>query len=610
VKRCERIFASPHDPFRIWVCTAQGIMETRDDGVQWRLMPGTARDQVGRIEDVSFAPAQAGVILLGSRDKGVLRSDDDGATWRTIGTIESGLAALQIVRLGTSPSDRSGRIWYAAHGDAAPGVSKSIDGGATWFTISPQLYAEDLLLDGQEILITAHSTKEQDLWSVYKSDDCGGSWLEALRDVKPTATGTSRSTLGSLWLGALKGRLLHRLPSGAHKRTAPWSPVGPQEGTWASIFGTTRGADELMFAYDPRTLGLLASKDGFATWWAENDGLFVARLVKDGANVCASANGRSFYASINGQLYIGRTPTQPGPLLTSFAVDPAIVTVTGTGKVRFTVRVQPADETPDAKIAAIQVRSGALNLPLLDDGAHDDGAAGDGLFAGSVEAKEDFLQGNFKAEDRWNIPGQVLMDVVAVDTKNRLTVEKLPFSFRAKPQQMIFWDGEAVNWGGRMANARRGAPQGKFDSRSGIIFDIDAEAHGGARCLHVVAWRGPWLTGWGLDYYGKNLSDMDHLVFWIKASSRTTRDLQVLLTDAPGHENDARQSQAVWLIKDGFLTELTESYQRVRIPVARLVTRTGFDLTLCNGIAFGGADANGHNVFVDDIAFENGPPQP
>ena len=74
---------------------------------------------------------------------------------------------------------------------------------------------------------------------------------------------------------------------------------------------------------------------------------------------------------------------------------------------------------------------------------------------------------------------------------------------------------------------------GKFDASGGIIFEIEAEAHGGQRCLHVVALHGPWLTGWGQDYDGRDLTDTDRLVFWIKATMATRRDLKVVLTDAP-----------------------------------------------------------------------------
>ncbi|MBA2482532.1 MAG: hypothetical protein H0V44_17855 [Planctomycetes bacterium] len=609
VKRCERIFPDPHDPFRVWVCTAQGIVETSDDGATWRTLPNTGAEQLGRISDVLHAPSRAGVILIATRDRGIFRSDDDGVTWRSNGTTGSGLAALQVVRLGTPPFDRSGRIFYAAHGDAAPGISKTIDGGTTWFTVAGHLFSEDLLLDGQEILVTGHSAKEQDLWSVYQSDDCAGSWLETMRDVRPTACGTSRSTISAIWLGALKGRILHRSPAGAHKATAAWTAVGPDQASWASIFGTPGSdpAHDTLFAYDPRALGLIASNDGFATWRSENSGLFVGRLVKEGANVCATANGRSFYAAINGQLYVGRTAPDEGPVLARFRVSPRVVRIATAAKAVFSATVRPMDATPDAKVMAVQVQLDGFRLPLLDDGAHDDGDAGDGVFAAAVDLKEDFLRRDWRPEFRWRVPGQVLLHVSATDATNLRSVGTLPMTVLPRPATTIFWDGEGARWGGRLAHARRGAPDGKFDSRAGIIFDIDAEAHSGARCLHVVAWKGPWLTGWGLDYYGRNLTDQDVLVFWIKATSRTSRDLQVLLTDAPGHENDARPSEAVWLIKDGFLSELTETYQQVRIPMTRFLTRSGFNLEMCNGIAFGGSDANGHNVFVDDIAFECSP---
>ena len=607
VKRSERVFASPHDAFRVLVCAPQGIMETLDDGVSWNPLPNSGREQLGRVSDLLFSPVNANVLLLASRDKGVFRSNDNGKTWQSVGTVERGLKTLHVVRLGCSSYDRSGRTFYAAHGDAALGMSKTVDGGATWFTIAENMYIEELLTEGREVLMAGHSKQEQDLWSVYQSHDGGQSWLEVVRDIRPTVSGVSRSLVGSAWFGVLKGRLLHRPPP---KREDEWSQVGPDEGAWASIFSTVgRKADmDVMYAYDPFKHGLVASKNNFKTWWPENKGLFVGRLVKDGANICTTANGKSFYASINSQLYIGRLMGSEGPTFSHFNVSPPIVSFAESAKVTFTARVAPLDKDPKSQLKLVQVNltpvKGPPHLDLLDDGQHGDGAANDGLYANTYEMKGDLLKDWWTPEKRWGLPGMVMLDIFAKDGKNRLATEKLPFSVYAKPETAVFWNGDEVRWGSRMADARRAPAVGRFDSRNGIIFEIEEEAHAGQRCLHVVALRGPWITGWGQEHQGKNVTDASHLSFWIKASCATRRDLKVLLTDTPGGENDARHSDAVWLIKDGFLKELTTVYQRVRIPVPRLAGRTGFYLDLCGGIAFGGDDPNGHNFYVDDIAFE------
>ncbi|MBI3830057.1 MAG: hypothetical protein HY291_11100 [Planctomycetes bacterium] len=611
VKRAEKVFPSPHEPYRVWVCTPQAIMETLDEGATWKALPNSGREQFGHISDAYFSPLSDRVILLGSREKGVFRSNDNGQTWQNSGTTKTGLKSDQVVRLCGHPLDRSGRTFYAAHGDAAPGISKSLDGGATWFTVAENLYAEEILLERREFIMAAHSKQEQDLWSLYQSDDSGQSFLEVVRDVRPTVSGVNRSTVGMAWFGVLKGRLLHRNPLGKHQKTGEWTFAGPaDEGSWASIFSTMgkKPDQDIVYAYDPCRFGLLASQDDFKTWWPENNGLYVGRLVKDGANICTTANGKAFFASINGQLYAGRIPEPEGPQIATYGVTPTVVDCGAAATVVFKMRVEPGDKDPKSKITNVHVNLTALkgpgNFALLDDGKHDDGAAGDGLFGGSFEMKGDFLKQWWVPEKRWSLPGQVMLDLAARDAKGRVSTEKLPLSVFAKPETQTFWNGDEVRWGGRMVEGRRGASAGKFDGRSGIIFELDEEAHAGQRCMHVVALRGPWLTGWGQEYDGKNLTDMDYLCFWIKASCKTTRDLKVLLTDAPGGENDARHSDAVWLLKDGYLKELTTEYQRVRIPIAKLIAKTGFNLDMCGGIAFGGDDPHGHNVYVDDIVME------
>jgi hypothetical protein len=83
------------------------------------------------------------------------------------------------------------------------------------------------------------------------------------------------------------------------------------------------------------------------------------------------------------------------------------------------------------------------------------------------------------------------------------------------------------------------------------------------------------------------------------------RDVKVLLTDTPGGEGDARQSDAVWLIKDGYLKELNTQYQQVRIPIAKFMSKKGgFCMDMVGGVAFGGDDPTGHSFYVDDIGFE------
>jgi photosystem II stability/assembly factor-like uncharacterized protein len=612
VKRAERIFPSPHDAGRIWVVTPPGIMETRDGGANWNLLPDTGREKLGRISDVLFSPVSAEIILLSSRDNGVFRSNDNGKTWQNIGTAATGVNSPNVSRLACNPADRGAHIYYATHGDAAPGISKTIDGGQTWFTIAENYNVHEILVDGRDVVIGEHPVDEEDAWSITESRDQGATWTEVRPNVHPTVAGVNRIASNYIWFGTLKGRLYERHRTGRWQ-TGDWQPAGPEDGgEWASIFGAfgTRLDDDVVYAYDPHHYGLIASRDGFKTWWSENTNLYVGPMVKEGANICANSSGQTLFASINGQLYVGRTPVPDGPALTEFKITPSVIHWTKGAPVTVSTKVASFDADPKSKITAVHTNIEALhgpnNFPLFDDGKHEDGAAGDGLFAAPFAVDDEWTRQWqwYDGVKRPHFPGQLMLSVSATDASNRTVTQVFPVSLFAKPQSFIWWNGDDVKRGDKMADGRRATEPAKFDDRHGNIFDMDVEARSGKHCLHIVAFHPGWLTGWGREWEPINISDMDYLSFWIKAPENSTRDLKVLLADAPGGENDASHSSAVSLIKEGYIKELTTEYQQVRIPISKLMKKTGFNIDLVGGIVFGGDDPKGNNFYVDDICFE------
>ncbi len=612
VKFAEHVFPSPHEAGRVWVVTKPGIMETLDSGSNWKLLPDTGREKLGRISDVLFSPVDGDLILLASRDHGVFRSNDNGKTWQNIGTTASGLSSPSIVRIACDPNDRASHIFYASHGDEAPGISKTIDGGQTWFTIAEAYYVHEMLRDGRDLVIGARSVSEEDAWSIVESRNQGATWTEVVPNVRPTVTGETRVATNNIFFGTLKGRLLNRHRVGRWQ-TGDWKPVGPEQGAdWASIFGTfgVKPDEEFMYAYDPHRLGLIASRDGFQTWWSETGILFVGPVVRDGANVCVNSTGKTFYASINGQLYIGRTPSPDGPTLAEFKVTPTVLHWTKGAPVVISTKIIPFDDAPLSKIRTVTANLGILhgpgNAPLFDDGQHSDGATGDGVWATSFAVDDEWTRTWqwWDGSKRPHFPGQLLLTITATDMSNRTTTEVVPFSLYPKPESMVWWNGEDVKRGDKMADGRRATEPQKFDDRHGNIFDMNVEAHSGTNCLHVVAFKPGWITGWGKEYESLNMSDMAYLSFWVKSPENNTRDMKVLLADAPGGENDASHSSEVYLIKGGFIKEFTTQYQQVRIPIARFMKKSGFSIDMVGGVVFGGDDTKGHNVYIDDICFE------
>jgi hypothetical protein len=602
IKSAERVFTSRHDINRVWVGTPQGIQESLDAGANWTLIPNS--NLLGRITAVVFSPASSDIIFVATRDKGIFRSNDNGKTFQNVGTPQSGLKSLHIVRLLCEPTDQASRIVYAAYGDAAPGFAKSVDGGNTWFTLASNYVVQELLLERRELWMGGHVVDDEDNWAIYGSSDGGETFTEDQRDVRTTTAGLPRIGVGTIWFGALKGPLMYRPPLERHRNFGDWRKAGPESGEWASIFGTFGRTfqEDMLFAYDPHQHGLVCSPDGFKTWWPENTNLFVGKFVKEGANICCSATGRTFYASINSELYIGRLTDRvaDGPIISNFTVTPSVVRAAKGTPITLSVKVLPFDKDAKSAIKLVHVNLTAIRGPGNFNLTAD--AARPGFYTGTFACTDEYTNMWNPGDHRLHIPGQTLVMANAQDNKNRVTSETIPITLFAKPNSFYFWDGETVKEGAHMTDGRRTT---SFDGRHGDIFNMAVEAHSGTHCLHVVATSGPWVVGWGSDQNGRNLSDTDYLVFWIKTKAVSKRDIKILLTDTPGGESDARQSDPVWLIKDGYLKELSTEYQRVRIPLAKFMAKTGgFCMDLVGGVAFGGDDATGHSFYVDDIGFE------
>ncbi|HYF50045.1 MAG TPA: hypothetical protein VEJ63_11600, partial [Planctomycetota bacterium] len=321
IKKGERLAAFPHDPDRVWVTTEAGIMETADDGATWNLIPGTSREVLGRVNDVLFSPFDLNIVFIASREKGVLRSDDGGKTWRAVGTPQTGMAALNVHKLRVPDSDLALRSIYATHGGSVPGLSRSVDGGNKWAPATTEFFCEDVHFIGTVMLMHGARKSEPDLKSVFRSVDGGQLWADVRRDIPVNAMVSSQMKAWPKLIALQKGGICD---------TDSYKPkIESLAGRWTSLFSVMEnaGEQEVIYAYDPYKHGLLASKDGFATYRRENDNLFVGPLVKEGAHVCCNANGSTFYALINGQVYVGRAMQGLAPVISGAKVTPGVFRV-------------------------------------------------------------------------------------------------------------------------------------------------------------------------------------------------------------------------------------------------------------------------------------------
>jgi photosystem II stability/assembly factor-like uncharacterized protein len=106
----------------------QGVMRSPDSGESWqRSGPDQGMHSDALVRCLANHPTQPDVVFAGT-DRGLLRSEDAGWTWRRV---ESALNDSCVWKIAIHPTDT--RVMFAGTGTPNPArVFRSEDGGATW----------------------------------------------------------------------------------------------------------------------------------------------------------------------------------------------------------------------------------------------------------------------------------------------------------------------------------------------------------------------------------------------------------------------------------------------------------------------------------------------
>ena len=452
------VFPHPLMPQRACVATASGVLLTDDAGRTWTALPEAAVDKVGPITDIAFHPVAPDTFYLASRTKGIWVTTDKGKTFSQIGSKATGLAADTVVSLMVYPGDPSHQTLVAVHGDGVPGLSRSRDNGKTWDVVDADYCLRRVLgSDGerQPFYLIGATLKEPDIESVYSCGTVGEYPVEVVRDVVPTDMVFAPfpfNKSGTVYLTTSDNGLYRIDRSGMADNVKQLTCADTSN--WASI-GVTWGpnADVVdLFLYDPTKLGLVVSNDDLATYQTASAGLPVGALVKEGAVIRPNANGTVFYNAANGELAIGRqSESVPAVSLTPMAVDidpqdeqnlrnlaqvfgkfanfkgpvldgakameispSALADFYHQHQLQVTARL-PMQPAPPSKVTVDLSRFGGTpDMPLYDDGKHNDGAAGDGVYSNTFS----FLPGRHRPnndDNEWRStwPGRVALGVTA-----------------------------------------------------------------------------------------------------------------------------------------------------------------------------------------------------
>jgi len=122
--RTRTLLIDPLDPSVVYAGTTVGLFVSRDGGANWKVMvPNIV------VNAIAVQPVEKGVILAGTDDAGVLRSNDGGQSFEPV---NNGFIYRQIADLAVA-LDASARVYAAVAADRSyGGFFFSGDHGRTW----------------------------------------------------------------------------------------------------------------------------------------------------------------------------------------------------------------------------------------------------------------------------------------------------------------------------------------------------------------------------------------------------------------------------------------------------------------------------------------------
>lgn len=339
-------------------------------------------------------------------------------------------------------------------------------------------------------------------------------------------------------------------------------------------------------------------------------GLYTGTFVKEGSGIRANANGQRFYAVINGTLYVGRR--------VSAGVDVGEVTVTPSVGVfhrdrpyglfiRWCQVLSEYDKLPSAAAGAKDVieayqnarailprdaititarvvgdqppayvsvdLSRLLNPPertcrvqMFDDGLHDDGAAGDGVYGVTVPLTMESYRSD-PADWRRPLPGEVALTVTAVgadaEQTKRVSGGVGIVALFTKLESRVLWQADAVrDWSAATGLA------------AGPAVD-DGTPHPDKLFTRSLTFRvkdKPWTLPISHGGAPDNFFGYHSMVFWIRADRPGGKDVQLYLRDRPDDAlpNDGPKTS---LIKDGLVQggAIDTTWRPVIVPIRKLI---------------------------------------
>jgi len=640
------VFPDPHLPAHALIATGQGMVETVDDGQTWRAVAGAA-DKFGQVNCLLFGWDALNTYYVGTETRGIWMTNDAGKTFQQLASKANGLAADTVVNLYWYPADVSHQTLLATHGDAAPGISRSMDLGVTWQVLYPGYQISHLAFHGnsQEMFLAAAAVEHPDVHNIYYIPSPDEPWENLLADVNCVGLVAPLLSRNSIYVCTADKGIFRLTGNDVVPRN-----VGPANHLeWASL-GCTFSANadrEMYYAYDPKNLGLVTmtaqqldspppadTNDQTAppAYIAQNEGLPNFPLVMEGAQVRANANGTVFYAVVNKTLYVGqntgssvvRAVTIDPPLwelhlqeartlytaieqsLDAFNSDRNVLHAAASLQpklrgqlaqvphITVTARVEYPQNHPPRAVTVDLSRLGlSQSSPLLALGQPDQPDARAGVYANTfylnTESAVDF-EGRFGQDWRAHaLPVTMGLSVSAMSDRGPLAgAVGVLAVFREPPRSFpAAWDAPTPITGDVKGN-------NLWHRTRGNVISLK------------IATAGDWsATLRASTPHAMDFSGCHSLSFLIAADHDTTDDLLVNFRDQPNYALSST-SDPVPIIKEGYLPagKITTDFQRVTIPVSRILKNHGkLETSNVTNIIFSATCGAPVELLIKDIRF-------
>lgn len=622
LKNAESVFPHPLIPGRAVLTTPANVFQTEDGGLNWKQWPEASKP--GRVRTIAFDPRNPQHFLIGAN--GIWETTDNGATLHQVATKQNGLASDTVVDLIFYSGDPGNNTLLAAHGDSAPGLSRSRDGGKTWDVVNPE-YIFHRLKGGasagfKRLYLIGAPKDEPDVRGLFMSTTPGEFVSELMRDVALTDLAYYPADGGDIYFSTSDqgaGRILGgRSSVGQEMQTLKIDGVPG----WASLAVTWGpNADAInICAYDPTKAGFILSGDDLKTSRSMG-GVLISPLVKEGAAVRPNANGTIFYAVANGLLSIGRAKSAPlveasPPVLELSQEDPgfdaareAFASFIKTQDGRFGPaalricdsfgdlaapylkrRIAVTATSPDKPASAVIDLSragGDPETPMFDDGKHGDGAANDGTFGITFAYDARSRQGDWRPTS----PGPVPFGVAAISADGKRTGVVALAGIYSKIASFDMWEKR----GGALAADSEGEVSVRPTANPSDI-------HGGAPCFRIEPRGGPWSISIKATQKAHDITGYEALSFWIRAlpNSAIPASLNIQFVDRPDFSEPVK-TPPVSIVPDHIEKgAISTEYRRVVIPLEPLL-ESGFQPSRLDKIILTGDAKSPETLFLDGI---------